>query len=301
MPCNSDIPKSTVHLLVRCKRRPKSRETINYRVAGARRRIGTSPRVWPSPVGIVMIPGLTIGGGLPGGQRLIRFENVGMRYGSGDEVLHDLTFELDAGSFHFLTGASGAGKSSLLKLLYLYHRPSRGIITFDSKDVTTASRAELPKLRRQIGVVFQDFRLLNHLTAVENVMLPLQISGSRESGLREHAEELLAWVGLEQSVNAMPNTLSGGEQQRLAIARAVIAKPKLLLADEPTGNVDPEMSRRLLHLFVELNRIGTTTVVATHEAELVGMVPAPQIRLERGRMERIEPVFPATDSDAERE
>ena len=220
---------------------------------------------------------------------MIRFENVGMRYGTGDEVLHDVTFELEQGSLHFLTGASGAGKSTLLKLLYLAHRPSRGIITFDGKDVTTASRHELPKIRRRIGVVFQNFRLLPHMTAIENVMLPLMIAGAREGEIREHAEELLSWVGLTESLNSRPSTLSGGEQQRLAIARAVIAKPKLLLADEPTGNVDPEMSKRLMHLFVELNRIGTTTVVATHEAELVRMVQAPELRLEKGHLTRIEP------------
>ena len=218
---------------------------------------------------------------------MIRFENVGMRYGTGDEVLHDITFELEQGSLHFLTGASGAGKSTLLKLLYLAHRPSRGIITFDGKDVTTASRQELPKIRRRIGVVFQNFRLLPHMTAIENVMLPLRIAGAREADIREHAEELLSWVGLSESLNARPSTLSGGEQQRLAIARAVIAKPQLLLADEPTGNVDPEMSKRLMHLFVELNRIGTTTVVATHESELVRMIQAPELRLERGRLTRI--------------
>ncbi len=220
---------------------------------------------------------------------MIRFENVGMRYGTGDEVLHDVTFELEQGSLHFLTGASGAGKSTLLKLLYLAHRPSRGIITFDGKDVTTASRHELPKIRRRIGVVFQNFRLLPHMTAIENVMLPLMIAGAREGEIREHAEELLSWVGLTESLNSRPSTLSGGEQQRLAIARAVIAKPKLLLADEPTGNVDPEMSKRLMHLFVELNRIGTTTVVATHESELVQMVQATELRLEKGRLTRIEP------------
>jgi len=220
---------------------------------------------------------------------MIRFENVGMRYGTGDEVLHDVTFELEQGSLHFLTGASGAGKSTLLKLLYLAHRPSRGTITFDGKDVTTASRHELPKIRRRIGVVFQNFRLLAHMTAIENVMLPLMIAGAREADIREHAEELLAWVGLTESLNARPSTLSGGEQQRLAIARAVIAKPKLLLADEPTGNVDPEMSKRLMHLFVELNRIGTTTVVATHESELVQMVQATELRLEKGRLTRIDP------------
>lgn len=218
---------------------------------------------------------------------MIRFDNVGMRYGLGAEVLRDITFELKAGSFHFLTGASGAGKSSLLKLLYLAHRPSRGIITFFGSDVATATRKDLPKLRRRIGVVFQDFRLLDHMTAVENVMLPLKIVGGREDQIREHAEELLSWVGLSESMEAHPSTLSGGEQQRLAIARAVIAKPGLLLADEPTGNVDPDMAKRLMHLFIELNRIGTTTVIATHDASLVKSVDAAQLHLQDGCLEII--------------
>src|SRR5690606_38181329 len=163
-----------------------------------------------------------------------------MRYGQGAEVLHDIDFELTAGSFHFLTGPSGAGKSSLMRLLYLAHRPSMGSIFMFGKEVTALPRRALPALRRRIGVVFQDFRLLEHLTALENVMLPLRIAGGEEKVIRQHAEELLNWVGLGDKVLSLPHTLSGGEQQRVAIARAVIAKPDLLLADEPTGNVDPD-------------------------------------------------------------
>jgi len=213
---------------------------------------------------------------------LILFENVGMRYGLGPEVLHNISFELRAGSFHFLTGPSGAGKSSLMRLLYLAHRPSRGSITMFGKNVAAARRDELPALRRRIGVVFQDFRLLEHLTALENIMLPLRIAGGEEKLIREHAEELLHWVGLGDRMAARPSTLSGGEQQRVAIARAVIAKPDLLLADEPTGNVDSEMADRLLHLLMELNKHGTTMLIATHDMAVVSSLGAAQLHLEDG-------------------
>ncbi|MGY8986470.1 MAG: cell division ATP-binding protein FtsE [Sphingomonadales bacterium] len=216
---------------------------------------------------------------------MIRFENVGMRYGMDAEILKDISFELQPGSFHFLTGASGAGKSSLLKLLYLSHRPSRGLITFYDKNIVTLPRNDLPALRRKIGVVFQDFRLIEHLTAVENVALPLRLAGGAEDKkVLEHAEELLVWVGLKGRINARPSTLSGGEKQRLSIARAVIGRPDLLLADEPTGNVDPDMAKRLMHLFVELNKIGTTTIIATHDMALVESMKASELRLNQGEL-----------------
>ena len=219
---------------------------------------------------------------------MIRFENVGMRYGMDSEILKDISFELERGSFHFLTGASGAGKSSLLKLLYLAHRPSRGLTSFFDVNTVISTRAALPKLRRRIGVVFQEFRLLEHLTAVENVMLPMVLAGEvKEERLKEQSKELLSWVGLKDKFDARPSTLSGGEKQRLAIARAVIGRPDLLLADEPTGNVDPEMAQRLMHLFVELNKIGTTTVIATHDISMVKHMNAPELRLKNGELELI--------------
>lgn len=220
---------------------------------------------------------------------MVRFENVGMRYGIGSEILRNVTFELKPGSFHFLTGPSGAGKSSLLKLLYLAHRPSRGFITIFGEDVVSLPRHRLPPLRRRIGVVFQDFRLLDHLTAIENVMLPVTIGGGDVATARSHAEELLAWVGLADRMTARPPTLSGGEKQRLAIARAVIGKPDLLLADEPTGNVDPEMAERLMHLFIELNKLGTTTLIASHDMALIEQIGAPQMRLDRGELTVLRP------------
>lgn len=215
---------------------------------------------------------------------MIRFENVGMRYGSGPEILKDVTFSIAPGSFHFVTGASGAGKSTLLKLMFLSERPSRGLISLFSQDVATVPRDSLPQLRRRIGVVFQDFRLLDHLTAYENVALPLRVAGQREAVYRKDVCELLSWVGLGERMHATPPTLSGGEKQRVAIARAVVARPDLLLADEPTGNVDPEMGLRLMRLFQELNRFGTSVVIATHDRALVERIPATELRLQSGEL-----------------
>lgn len=214
----------------------------------------------------------------------VRFENVGMRYGLGKEVLRNISFELEPGSFHFLTGASGAGKTSLLKLLYLAHRPSRGAVEIFGQDTVTLPRRKLPALRRRIGVVFQDFRLLDHLSALENVALPLRLAGGQDRQIRDHVRELLSWVGLADRMDATPSTLSGGEQQRVAIARAVIGRPDMLIADEPTGNVDPQMSRRLLHLFAELNKIGTTVVIATHDVTLLERVSANLLHLDNGEL-----------------
>jgi len=216
---------------------------------------------------------------------IVQFENVGLRYGTDSETLSDLSFTLNSGQFYFLTGQSGAGKTSLLKLLYLAQRPSRGLVQVFDQDVTALPRAQIPKLRRRIGVVFQDFRLVPHLTAYENVALPLRIAGVAERDIDAPVREMLSWVGLADRGVARPATLSGGEQQRVAIARAVIGRPDILVADEPTGNVDPEMAHRLLHLFDGLNRLGTTVVVATHDLHLLSRVPnAQMMRLDRGRL-----------------
>jgi cell division transport system ATP-binding protein len=215
---------------------------------------------------------------------MVRFENVGMRYGAGPEVLRDVTFVLEAGSFTFLTGLSGAGKTTLLKLISIAEPPSRGLITLFGHDLATAKRSTLPGLRRRIGVVFQDFRLVDHLSAFDNVALPLRIAGRKEGEYARDVEELLAWVGLGDRLNAVPQTLSGGEQQRVAIARAVVAKPDLLIADEPTGNVDPEIGARLIRLFAELNRLGTTVLIATHDRHLVESARAREMRLVDGRL-----------------
>ena len=215
---------------------------------------------------------------------MIRFENVGMRYGPGPEVLRDVTFQLEPGTFTFLTGPSGAGKSTLLKLLYLAEAPSRGLITLFGTDLATARRSAFPALRRRIGVVFQDFRLLSHLSAFDNVALPLRLAGRKTDDYTHDVEELLNWVGLGDRMNAKPPTLSGGEQQRVAIARAVVGQPDLLLADEPTGNVDPEIAQRLIRLFGELNRLGTTVLIATHDRGLIERSRSREMRLVDGRL-----------------
>ncbi|MDE1468467.1 cell division ATP-binding protein FtsE [Aurantiacibacter sp. D1-12] len=216
---------------------------------------------------------------------IVQFANVGLRYGTDREVLSDISFTLYPGSFYFLTGASGAGKTSMLKLLYLAQRPSRGMISMFGEDVITLPRKALPDVRRRIGVVFQDFRLVPHLSAFDNVALPLRITGMSESQIQKPVADMLEWVGLEHRMEARPETLSGGEQQRVAIARAVIARPEVLVADEPTGNVDPEMAVKLLRLFEALNRLGTTVVVATHDVHLLRKVPDSLImRLDKGRL-----------------
>ena len=216
---------------------------------------------------------------------IVEFDSVGLRYGIGAEVLRDLDFRLGRGNFYFLTGPSGAGKTSLLKLLYLAQRPTRGRIRLFGEELTEAPRDALPGFRRRIGVVFQDFRLIRHLSAFDNIALPLRIAGKAEAEVDEPVREMLEWVGLADRASARPATLSGGEQQRVAIARAVISHPEILIADEPTGNVDADMAQRLLHLFTSLNRLGTTVVVATHDVGLIASTPGAQmVRLEQGTM-----------------
>jgi cell division transport system ATP-binding protein len=215
---------------------------------------------------------------------VIRLENVGLRYGRGQEVLRDVSFHLRPGSFHFLTGPSGAGKSSLLRMLFLSQQPTRGRVNLFAQDVTRVDAGKRAQLRRRIGIVFQDFRLLDHLTTWQNVALPLRVVGKRESDYREDVTDLLQWVGLGERMDYFPSVLSGGEKQRAAIARAVIGKPELLLADEPTGNVDPQMARRLLRLFIELNRLGTSVVIATHDHQLMRQFRAPRLELHEGHV-----------------
>lgn len=219
------------------------------------------------------------------GGAMVEFDGVGLRYNPEAEVLSDISFSLQPGSFYFLTGPSGAGKTSLLKMLYLAQKPSRGIVRLFGEDLGSMPRHRLPGFRRRIGVVFQDFRLIPHLSTRDNIALPLRIAGVAESDLAGPVAEMLNWIGLSERAEAFPATLSGGEQQRVAIARAVIARPQLLVADEPTGNVDPEMAVRLLGLFEALNRLGTTVVVATHDLHLISRVEKAQMmRLERGRL-----------------
>lgn len=215
---------------------------------------------------------------------MIEFTNVGLRYGQGPEILRDLTFRIEPGSFHFLTGPSGSGKTSLLRLLLLSLRPSRGQVRLFGRDVSNLDQDSLLQMRRHIGIVFQEFRLLDHLTTFENVALPLRVLGQPEAAYRDNVRELLAWVGLGQRMDAHPPLLSGGEKQRAAIARAVIGRPDILLADEPTGNVDPDLSLRLVRLFAELNKMGTTIILATHELPLLDSFPFARMQLEDGQV-----------------
>ena len=242
----------------------------------------------PQPARTGQPAGRKPGGAAAAGAPVVRFEGIGMRYGRAPEVLKDVNLTLAPGSFHFLTGASGAGKSSLLKLIYLAHRPSRGLIHLFGQDVSTLARNDLPPLRRRIGVVFQEFRLLDHLSCFDNIALPLRIAGRRPDSYRKDVAELLEWVGLGRRMHAMPPTLSGGEKQRLAIARAVVVRPDILIADEPTGNVDPDMSLRLLRLFVEMNRLGSTVLIASHDQTLVRQSGMPVLHLADGRLVRAE-------------
>jgi cell division transport system ATP-binding protein len=215
---------------------------------------------------------------------MIRLNGLGLKYGRGPDVLHDLTFHLRPGSFHFLTGPSGSGKTSLLRMLFMSQQPSSGQILLFGQNITTVSQTRRAQLRRRIGIVFQDFRLLDHLTTWENVALPLRVVGRRTNDYKDDVTDLLQWVGLGERMHAYPSVLSGGEKQRAAIARAVIGKPELLLADEPTGNVDPQMAQRLLRLFIELNRLGTSVIIATHDLSLMTQFKAPRLELHEGHV-----------------
>jgi cell division transport system ATP-binding protein len=215
---------------------------------------------------------------------VIRLNGIGVNYEGGNHVLRDASFHLRPGSFHFLTGPSGSGKTTLLRLLFMSMQPTHGQIYVLGQDISRVTPSRRAQLRRRIGIVFQDFRLLDHLSTWDNVALPLRVTGKRVSDYKEDVTDLLQWVGLGDRMHSFPSVLSGGEKQRAAIARAVINKPELLLADEPTGNVDPQMARRLLRLFIELNRLGTSVVIATHDHQLMRQTKAPRLELHDGHV-----------------
>jgi cell division transport system ATP-binding protein len=217
---------------------------------------------------------------------MLRLDHVAMRYGDGPEVLHDLNLALPRGDFVFLMGPTGSGKTSLLRLLGLLQMPSRGAFTLFGRDVSKLQRNDRTALRRRIGMVFQDVRLLDHLSAFDNVALPLRINGGQDDQIGGSVSEMLAWLGLSAVVEAKPPGLSMGQRQLIAAARAVIVRPTLLLCDEPTGDLDGRLARRLMHLFGQLRKLGTTVVVATHSEDLVERYPHPILRLAEGRLKR---------------
>lgn len=219
---------------------------------------------------------------------LVLFDSVTICYPGSKPLLKGVNFLLAPGSFYFLTGASGAGKSSLLKLIYMGLRPAAGSVTLFGRNTKSLNRDEAAEMRRKMGIVFQDFRLIDHLNLFDNVALPMRIAGAKETDVRRYVTELLRWVGLAEVMEAFPSQLSGGEQQRAAIARAVIGKPNILLADEPTGNIDSQMGTKLMYLFEELNRMGTTVIIATHNDSWLQKLPHHQLRIEAGKVKLIE-------------
>lgn len=221
---------------------------------------------------------------------IIRFESVSLQYGNGPEILKNVSFSLYPGSFHYLTGASGAGKSSLIKLMYYGFKDYQGSIHAFGRELRYMKNQEIALYRQQIGVVFQNFYLLDHLTTLDNIALPLRLKGEGWTECRRKAQQMMKWIGLGGFEDAMPATLSGGQKQRSVIARSVMNKPRLLLADEPTGNLDDENAAKLLYLFEELNRSGITIVMATHNKDLATEFPHPIIHLEEGHIS-IYPLF----------
>lgn len=205
--------------------------------------------------------------------------DLGHQYEGTPEIFKGVTLNIEKSSFHFLTGPSGSGKSSLLRMLYLNLKPTWGSIQLFGEDTLKMKTSLVPLLRQKIGVVFQEFKLLEHLKVVDNVSLPLRVRGMDARRGRKEAQEILEWVGLKDSFDVYPPSLSGGQKQRVAIARAVVARPQLLLADEPTGNVDDEMAMKLLYLFEELNKMGTAIILATHNPRLLERSPYPQLTL----------------------
>lgn len=212
---------------------------------------------------------------------IIELQNVSVGY-DGNEVLKDVSLSLKQGDFTFVTGKSGAGKTTLLSMLYLIKKPHKGILNVFGNNINFSNRDSLALMRQKIGVVFQDFRLLEHLSVFDNIALPLRVRGMNEKEIYKRVVELLKWIEMHKSIYKTCNTLSGGEKQRVAIARAVINRPDILFADEPTGSVDAEIADKLMRLFIELNRVGTTVVIATHNELLTSTYNYQRIDLANG-------------------
>ena len=227
------------------------------------------------------MPVVIYGAPMQKNEPVISLEKVSLHYGNVS-ILKNISLSLYDKSFHFLTGVSGAGKTSFLRLIYSAVTPSSGLLKIFGKDMSTIPKEELCKLRQQMGVVFQDFNLLNHLTVLENVALPLKVIGEPVSAREKQAKEILDWVGLGEYFNAYPEALSGGQKQRIAIARAVITRPKILLADEPTGNVDDQIASKLMNLFYGMHKMGTCVIVATHSRKFVNVFNYNEIHIHAG-------------------
>ena len=222
---------------------------------------------------------------------MIELVNTSLKYDKENAALRDVSFRFEKGSYHYITGPSGAGKTSLIRLLALSHPPFQGMVRFMGHPVNYLDRASLIPLRQIIGVVYQDYRVLPHLTVFENVALPLRIQRRSNKEIRNNVEELLHWVGLGEHMHAYPLTISGGEQQRVSIARSVVTQPRLLLADEPTGNLDDAVAQKIMSLFEQLYKMGTTIVVATHNQDLITRYSHPELRLNKGKLEKVAPAY----------
>ena len=215
----------------------------------------------------------------------ISFANVAAGYDNAPDILTDVSFNIGTGSFYFLSGASGAGKTTLLRLIYQLHKPSRGTIKLFGQTTNDMTRDQINKIRQKMSIVFQEYSLLSHLTVFDNVALPLRVRGVPENKIKPLVAKVLDWVGLGKFGDANPKTLSGGQQQRVSVARAIIVQPTILLADEPTGNLDDENANRLMELFVKMNKtFGTTIILATHSKKLMETYKFPVIKVENHRV-----------------
>ena len=218
---------------------------------------------------------------------MIRFDQVSFKYSPQEkDIIQNLNLELEEGSFHFLCGASGSGKTTIFRMMYMDLLPTSGNLNIFGRQVNALSRDEIAHFRRKMGVVFQNGGLLNHLSVRENVSLPLTLHGKPSAEQEKCIDEIINWVGLSEKRDVYPATLSGGEKQRVGIAKAVVNRPKLLIADEPSGNVDEAMAKRIMYLFTELNKHGTTVLVATHDKNLISAFDYPSLYLENGTVTR---------------
>ncbi len=215
---------------------------------------------------------------------MVTLEHIGKRFGSGPQILSDVSLAVQPGGFYFLTGAGGAGKTTLLKIITLAEKPSTGRMSLFGVNPAALGRAAQAGLRRRIGIVFQDVRLVDELSVRDNVALPLRLVGAPEQRIGDNVGELLAWVGLAERGDAPASVLSGGERQRVAIARAIICRPELLIADEPTGNVDDEVALLLVRVFEHINRLGATVLIATHDIAFADQFEHQRLHLERGTL-----------------